>query len=199
MKITTKQFLIAAAVIIVAASVMRSCVTRRAPSGDTAAPVHSTEVRPARGSGGAFSWFFDWFSGGDAQRETAVESPPESGDEQPRMTSELNDLSEKIEKAEKLPESVWYPNSTNREDVEKHSAILREFFLLGNMVRGGAATPEQKEKYLELKMRILQDKVDMIRQFQDKAGDTGDREEGDTMVRRLEQEVSRLKEELRKL
>jgi len=108
-----------------------------------------------------------------------------------------SDLSDKLEKAEKLPESVWYPNSAEKDEVERHSATLRELFLLGTMVRNGSATPEQREKYIELKMKLLTDKIEMIRQYQDKGGPGDDREEGDAMVRRLETEVSRLREELR--
>ncbi len=196
MKITMKQVIAAAAVIIVAASVVRVCRSGRAPAGTDV-----TAVREGGGAGrvsGGDSSFFDWFFGGRAPREADVEQAEESGEEQPRMTSEMNDLAEKIEKVEKLPDSVWYPNSTNREEVEKHASVLRELFLLGTMVRAGSATPEQREKYLEMKMRLFQDKIDTIRQFQDKAGPESDREEGEAMLRRLEKEVNGIKDELRK-
>ena len=198
MKIRLKQILIAAAAVIVAAAAVRTCASRRGPAVDVNAAGKRAEAQDTRGSGGGFFGFFNWFSGSDASREAAPEEPVVN-EEQPRLTSELNDLADKIETAEKLPDSVWYPNSTNRDEVEKHSAILREFFLLGNMVRGGSATPEQKVKYIEMKMKILQDKIEMIRQFQDKAGGAGDREGGDAMVQKLEKEVSNLGDQLRKL
>jgi hypothetical protein len=197
MKISLKQILIAAAAVIVAASAVRACGSRPGPAVTVDAVGKRVAAPDSRGSGGGFFGFFDWFTGGDAPREAVTEGP-EDNEEQPRLTSELNDLADKIESAEKLPDSVWYPNSTNREEVEKHSALLREFFLLGNMVRTGSASPEQKARYIEMKMKILQDKIEMIRQFQDKAGGAGDREEGDVMVRRLEREVSSLGDQLRK-
>jgi hypothetical protein len=195
-----KKALIAAVIVIAAASILRVCRSDRRSAGTVERDRGSRAVSHRSDDGGGFFGFIEQiFSGSQAPRDN--DQPPENI-EQGRLTPELNELADKLEAAEKLPDSVWYPNSTEKDEIERHSQVLREIFMLGTMVRTKTASPEQRERYIELKMKLIQEKMEMIRQFQDKARGIGDNEEdgasGAKLLQRLDDEVSKLREALRK-
>ena len=200
MKPPVKYAVLAALSLLIAAGAYRACGSDRVQPGRVDAPSERDAASsPVRGESGQgfFSFFEEVFRSDPSGK--AVTDEPEAEQEHSRLASELNIISEKLEELEKLPEAVWYPNSTNKEDVDTHTATLRELFMLGSMVRAGNATREQHQRYMEIKMKIIQEKIEMIRISQDKAGETGDRESGDTMTLRLERELSGIREALTKL
>ena len=200
MKAPVKYAVLAALSLLIAIVGYRACSSRQLPQ-NRADALRETDgvASTARGEsvGGFFSFFEEVFRSDSS--ENPVPEEPEIENDPPRLASELNIISEKLEEFEKIPEAVWYPNSTDNSEVESHTATLRELFMLGSMVRAGNATREQHHRYIEIKMKILQEKIEMIRISQDKAGETGDRESGDSMTIRLEKEVSDLREALTKL
>ena len=200
MKTPVKYAIVAAVILLMITAAVRTCDSRHVPHNDANMPEKRVvKASSARGeSSGGFFGFFEEIFRSDSPGTTADEEP-DFVQVQPNMASELNIISEKLEEMEKLPESVWYPNSTDKDEVNNHTIVLRELVLLGSMVRAGTATPEQNFRYIEIKMKLLQEKIEMIRISQDKAGDVGDRESGDSMTLRLEKEVSELRNALGKL
>ncbi|MCX7678108.1 MAG: hypothetical protein N2316_02715 [Spirochaetes bacterium] len=193
-----KKILILSVLIIVSAAVLRTC-TKRSLKQQTPIATESKNT-PLSSHEHSTRWsFFDWlFTTSDRNKsQTESEEIVDESKEGP-LRSELNIISERLENEEKLPESIWYPNTTQKEDVERHTALLRELIMLGNIVRNGTATSEQRERYYEIKLKIIQEKLELIKEYRERYKEFADPEDkGEEMVKLLENEIAKIKNEMK--
>ncbi len=197
MRPTLKKIVFIAIAVIVAAAFIRTC--RGAAPRNTHVRTHAGQSSPAiTGESSSFWSFLDGFFGSSEKKnEQADDEPVEESKEGPHR-SELNVLSERLEKEEKLPESIWYPNSTDKEDIERHTALLREMLMLGNIVRAGTATSEQRDRYLDIKLKIIQDKLELIKDYRQRYKDLADPEDNDEIVVQLQKAITAIKTEMKR-
>ncbi len=197
MRPTLNKIIIVAIAVIVAAAFIRTC-RDSAPDNSlhrTAEERHSPAVT---GESTSFWGFLDGFFGSSEKKnEQTDEETVEESKEGPHR-SELNVLSERLEKEEKLPESIWYPNSTDKEEIERHTALLREMLMLGSMVRAGTATSEQRDRYLDIKLKIIQDKLELIKDYRERYKDLADPEDNDEIVVKLQKAINTIKTEMQR-
>lgn len=146
------------------------------------------------------SWsLFEWmFGSSDKKQSEQNEETVEESKEGP-LRSELNILSERLENQEKLPEFIWYPTSANKEDIEQHTALLRELVMLSTIVRNGTASSEQRDRYYEIKLKIVQEKLEQIKEYRERYKEFSDPEDkSDETIKLLEKEIVQIKKEMKK-
>ena len=112
-------------------------------------------------------------------------------------------LMEKVSAEEKIPREALTPAGYGAEERDRHRRVLEEIAELGERVRNGGATPAERRRHRDLKIRLLEDKIRQIRGFIDTMQDYGNRgsEQNDDIARsvktieRLESMADSLKKE----
>lgn len=197
MRFSLKKIIFASVTVIAVAAFVRTC---RSSSPQNLAHRTTTDrhTSTVKSESTSFWNFFDDFFG-SAEKKASLENEEavEESNEGPHR-SELNILSEQIEKEEKLPESIWYPNSTDKEEIERHTALLREMLMLGRIVKSGTATSEQRDRYYDIKLKIIQEKLELIKDYRKRYKDLADPDDNDEIVVQLQQEINTIKTEMKR-
>ncbi len=101
---------------------------------------------------------------------------------------------------EKMPDNMWLPGDVSREEAKRQEKLLRDMILFGNKVQKGTATREESRRYYSLKIKSLNDKIELIKYFQERTAEKG-KEEGNEYLTREDieqgnQVISELKEDV---
>lgn len=192
-----KKFIFAAIALIIAAAIIRTCRSSapQSPLHGTSSEQHSSATKSESTS---FWSFLDGFFGSSERKAVQNNDEPVEESNGGPHRSELNILSERLEKEEKLPESIWYPNSTEKEEIERHTALLREMLMLGTILRSGTATSEQRDRYYDIKLKIIQEKLELIKDYRQRYKDLADPEDNDEIVVQLQKEINKIKTEMKR-
>ncbi len=67
---------------------------------------------------------------------------------------------------EMLPGNMWIPGEPTQEESREHQNTLRDMVILENKLRKDAATGEEKRTYYEYKIRMIDDRIAIIRYYQ---------------------------------
>lgn len=192
-----KKIIGVAVVLIVAAACVRTCKSSAPSTVSKNSPANRPSSSTKSESTSFWSFLDGFFGGSDKQKSQSDDEIVEESKEGP-LRSELNILSERLEKDEKLPESVWYPNSTDKEEVERHTALLREMLMLGTIVRAGTASSEQKDRYYDIKLKIMQDKLELIKDYRQRYSEFADPEDNDEIIGKLQNAIDTVKKEMKR-
>jgi len=107
---------------------------------------------------------------------------------------------------EHLPQFVLVPNDIEAGEVQEHNRLLADLVRLGKRVREGTANDYEFERYYAVRMRLLEDKIAMIKSMQmdldeeRRASEGSDKaawesEEFPRMIRMCEEELNRTRRE----
>ena len=103
---------------------------------------------------------------------------------------------------EHLPQFVLVPNDIEEGEVKEHNRLLADLVRLGKRVREGTASEYEYERYYAVRIRLLEDKIAMIKSMQidldeerrtSEGSDKGvwEAEEFPRMIRICEEELNR--------
>jgi hypothetical protein len=198
MRTGLKKIVIIAAILILAAAIIRTCRNATPQSENAHRPSSHTSSAPRSESTSFWSFLDGVFGSSEKKKEQEADADGMEDTTAGPLRSELNVLSERLEKEEKLPDSVWYPNSTDKEEIERHTALLREMLLLGTLVRNGTASSEQRDRYYDIKLKLVQEKLELIKDYRQRYREFADPEDNDQIVVQLQNEISRIKAEMKR-
>ncbi len=197
MRPSLKKIIFAAVALIVTAAIVRTCRSSVPQNSSPRTPSERPSVAVQSESSSFWSFFDGLFGSSEKKDAQPDEETVEESKEGPHR-SELNILSERLEKEEKLPEAIWYPNSTDKEEIERHTALLREMLLLGTIIRAGTATSEQRDRYYDIKLKIMQEKLELVTDYRQRYKDFADPEDNDEIIIQLQKEINLIKTEMKR-
>ncbi len=84
-----------------------------------------------------------------------------------KVVEEINSLSQEICNNDNLPNDIWISPKLMSEDIFEQKKILEQLKSYCIQVNSGSATAAEKKQFLELKIKLLNDRNEMIRQYND--------------------------------
>jgi hypothetical protein len=97
---------------------------------------------------------------------------------------------------QKLPGNMWLPGDVSREESKRQEKVLRDMIVLGNKVQKGTATKKESQRYYSLKLKSLEDKVELIEYFQER---TAEKEKEDGREYLTEDDIQQGKEAIEEI
>ncbi|MCP4350897.1 MAG: hypothetical protein GY795_35985 [Desulfobacterales bacterium] len=93
------------------------------------------------------------------------EEPRDEEIEQPESSEEENQREiERMKQA--LPGNMWVPGEPSEEEAEEQQQMLKHTILLEKKIRKDTATNEEKRVYYGYKIKMVQDRIDIIQYYQ---------------------------------
>ena len=84
-----------------------------------------------------------------------------------KVVEEINNLSQEICNNDNLPQDIWISPKLMSEDIFEQKKVLEQLKSYCVQVNSGSATAAEKKQFLELKIKLLNERNEMIRQYND--------------------------------
>lgn len=121
------------------------------------------------------------------QRELTPEQKRENREEFARMRKEI-------------PGNMFIPGELSENEQQQRRDFTRKIILLGNKVRNGKATTEEKKEYYSMRSKEVEDKIEfaeyIIKRVKEKNSETGRDYLPERILQRSTQDMEKLNEEL---
>ncbi|MDM8518161.1 hypothetical protein QUF76_18340, partial [Desulfobacterales bacterium HSG16] len=93
------------------------------------------------------------------------EEEPDDDDKRDPEDLKAEDLREIARMKQALPGNVWIPGESTQEEAEEQQKILKDVILIEKKMRKDSATPEEKRIFYKHKIKMVQDKIDIIKYY----------------------------------
>lgn len=199
MDITNKRTIIIALVAVLVVIAVAFVVMQRG-SQEAGGDAEQREATGDRGTDDALASITEQFSQGPEKPRRAELTQAERDENE----------AEYRRMRETIPGNLFIPGDLTPEEQKERRALLRDMIVLGNRVRKGTATTEEKKRYYELKKKEASDKVEfmeyIIKRVGERRAETGKQylddktiEESAEIINTFKKEAQKFDEELKKL